>query len=76
VILRRYGDRFTIYHVFAFLIFNIGVRSRNRYISILSVARKNFIEVERIIRSLSEKRLKRARAELKESRKTANKGIY
>ena len=43
--------------------------------SILSVKKKNFLKVERIIQLLSTKRLKRAKEHLKVSRKTTNKGI-
>ncbi|KAM4064037.1 PIF1-like helicase [Hirsutella rhossiliensis] len=47
-VLRRHGGRFATHHIFAFLVFNIGVRSRNRRVSMLSVTRKNFRKVERI----------------------------
>ena len=58
-----------------FLIFNIIVRLRNCYISILSVKRKNFSEVECIIQLLSTERLKRAKEYLEVFKKTTNKGI-
>jgi hypothetical protein len=41
----------------------------------LSIKRKNFLEVEYIVQSLSIKRLKRAKEHLEVSKKTANKGI-
>ncbi|KAM4064249.1 PIF1-like helicase [Hirsutella rhossiliensis] len=30
IVLRRHGGRFALHHIFAFLVFNMGVRSRNR----------------------------------------------
>ncbi|XP_044717350.1 PIF1 protein [Hirsutella rhossiliensis] len=48
IVLRRHGGRFALHHIFAFLVFNMGVRSRNRRVSMLSVGRKNFRKVERI----------------------------
>lgn len=67
--LQRHGGRFAIHHIFAFLVFNMLVRSRNRRVSMLSVTRKNFPEVERVVRSLSAKRLERAKEELEVSGK-------
>ena len=58
-----------------FLVFNILVRLRNHHINMLSVKRKNFLEVEYIIQLLSTKRLKRAKEHLKVSKKITNKGI-
>ncbi|KAF1814387.1 hypothetical protein P152DRAFT_447755 [Eremomyces bilateralis CBS 781.70] len=42
----RHGGRFALYHIFPFLVFNVGVRSRNRRASMASVARKDFPAVE------------------------------
>ncbi|KAH6977701.1 hypothetical protein EDB80DRAFT_738395, partial [Ilyonectria destructans] len=53
IVLRRHGGRFATHYIFAFLVFNMGVRSRNRRVSMLSVTRKNFRKVERIVRSLT-----------------------
>ena len=58
-----------------FFVFNIIVKLRNHCVSILSVKRKNFLEVECIIQLLSIKRLKRAKEHLKVSKKITNKGI-
>ncbi|KJZ69562.1 hypothetical protein HIM_11055 [Hirsutella minnesotensis 3608] len=69
-VLRRHGGRFATHHIFAFLVFNMGVRSRNRRISMLSVAKKNFGKVERIVRALDADRLAAARAELEKTGKT------
>ncbi|KAI8676065.1 ATP-dependent DNA helicase [Fusarium keratoplasticum] len=75
VVLRRHGGRFATHHVFAFLVFNLGVRSRNRRVSMLSVSRKEFPAVERIVRSLSRERLELAQRELELSDQTADEGI-
>lgn len=74
-VLRRHGGRFATHHVFAFLVFNLGVRSRNRRVSILSVSRKDFPSVERIVHSLSRERLGLAQRELELSGQTADEGI-
>lgn len=74
-VLRRHGGRFATHHVFAFLVFNMGVRSRNRRVSMLSVTRKNFPKVERVVRSLTVDRLAIARAELERSGKTADSDV-
>ena len=74
-VLRRHGGRFATHHVFAFLVFNMGVRSRNRRVSMLSVTRKNFQKVERIVQSLTVDRLAVARAELERSGKTTDGGV-
>jgi hypothetical protein len=52
VVLRRHGGRFATHHIFAFLVFNMSVRSKNRRVSMLSVTRKNFRKAEGIIRTL------------------------
>jgi hypothetical protein len=75
VVLRRHGGRFATHHIFAFLVFNIGVRSRNRRVSMLSVSRKEFPKVERIVRSLTRERLDKAKAELEASTKTTDEGV-
>ncbi|KID59322.1 arrestin domain-containing protein, partial [Metarhizium hybridum] len=74
-VLRRHGGRFASHRIFAFLVFNMGVRSRNRRVSLLSVRRKNFPELERIVRSLSKSRLDVARKELEENEQTSDDGI-
>ncbi|EGY20851.1 uncharacterized protein VDAG_02375 [Verticillium dahliae VdLs.17] len=76
VVLQRHGGRFATHHVFSFLVFNMGVRSRNRRVSLLSVTRKNFPEVERIVRSLSVERLEAAKVELEATGKTGDEAVY
>ncbi|KAJ6437553.1 G1/S regulator [Purpureocillium lavendulum] len=75
IVLRRHGGRFATHHIFAFLVFNMGVKSRNRRVSMLSVTRKNFRKVERIVRSLTADRLKAASGELERSGRTADEGV-
>ncbi|RSL80042.1 hypothetical protein CEP52_017444, partial [Fusarium oligoseptatum] len=75
VALRRQGGRFATHHIFAFLIFNLGVRSRNRRVSMLSVSRKEFPVVERMVRSLSRGRLELAQRELELSGQTADEEV-
>lgn len=75
IVLRRHGGRFATHHIFAFLVFNMGVRSRNRRVSMLSVTRKSFRKVESIVRSLTAERLAAARAELESSGTTTDEGV-
>jgi len=75
VVIQRHGGRFATHHIFAFLVFNMGVRSRNRRVSMLSVTRKNFPDVERIVRSLSAERLEAAKAELEVTGKTGDESV-
>lgn len=75
IVLRRHGGRFATHHIFAFLVFNMGVRLRNRRVSMLSVTRKNFRKMERIVRSMTAERLAAARVELESSGKTTDDGV-
>ncbi|KAM4064173.1 ATP-dependent DNA helicase PIF1 [Hirsutella rhossiliensis] len=75
IVLRRHGGRFATHAIFSFLVFNMDVRSRNRRVSMLSVTRKNFPEVERIVQSLTADRLAAARLELESLGKTTDDGV-
>lgn len=75
IVLRRHGGRFATHHIFAFLVFNMGVRSRNRRASMLSVTRKNFRNVERIVQSMTAERLAAASVELEKTGKTNDDGV-
>ncbi|XP_044717277.1 PIF1 protein [Hirsutella rhossiliensis] len=75
VVLRRHGGRFATHPIFAFLVFNMGVRSKNRQASMLGVARKNFARVEGLLKSLTAQRLEAARAELEATGKTSDDGV-
>ncbi|KAM4061897.1 PIF1-like helicase [Hirsutella rhossiliensis] len=75
VVLRRHGGRFATHPIFAFLVFNMGVRSRNRQASMLCVTRKNFARVEGLLKSLTAQRLEAARVELEATGKTSDDGV-
>jgi hypothetical protein len=70
--LRRHGGRFANHWIFAFLIFHLEVRSRNRRVSLLSVSRKSFPGLERVVHSLSKSRLDASRKELEEYERTSD----
>lgn len=75
IVLRRHGGRFATHPIFSFLVFNMGVRSRNRRVSMLSVTRKNFRKVERIVRSMTAERLAQASMELEKTGKTGDDDV-
>lgn len=75
LVLQRHGGRFATHHIFVFLVFNMLVRSKNRRVSMLSVKRKDFPEVERIVQSLSAERLERAKKDMEVSGKTTDDGV-
>jgi hypothetical protein len=75
VVLQRHGGRFATHRVFTFLVFNKLVRFRNHRVSMMSVSRKEFPEVERIVQSLSVQRLENARHELEASGKTSDGAV-
>lgn len=49
IVLQRHGGRFATHRVFTFLVFNMLVRFRNHWVSMMSMSRKEFPEVERIV---------------------------
>lgn len=49
LVLQRHRGCFATHYVFAFLVFNMAVRSRNCWVSMLSVKRKKFADVESIV---------------------------
>ncbi|KAM6514317.1 hypothetical protein FALCPG4_015467 [Fusarium falciforme] len=63
LVLQRHGGRFAAHPVLAFLVFNIGVRSRNRRVSMASVRKSDF------------PRFERARVELEAFGKTTDQGV-
>ena len=70
LVLQRHGGRFAAHPVLAFLVFNIGVRYRNRRVS-----KSDFPEVERTVQALTAPRLERARVELEAVGKTTDQGV-
>ncbi|PVH90075.1 hypothetical protein DM02DRAFT_548459, partial [Periconia macrospinosa] len=75
IVLKRHGGRFATHKVFTFLVFNMLVRYRNHQVSMMSVTRKEFPEVERVVQSLSAERLERARDEIQASGKTSDGAV-
>ncbi|WAO96996.1 Helitron-like-N domain-containing protein [Fusarium falciforme] len=74
-VLQRHGGRFANHPAFSFLVFNIEVRSRNRGVSMVSVRRNDFPEVERIIQSLTLERLAKVQKELEAGGSTRDEDI-
>ncbi|CVL09413.1 uncharacterized protein FMAN_15546 [Fusarium mangiferae] len=64
MVIQRHGGRFATHPVFSVLVFNIGVRSRNRRVSMASMRRSDFPDVEHTIQDLTASRLEKARGEL------------
>ncbi len=75
IVLQRHGGRFATHKVFAFLVFNMLVRFRNHRVSMMSVTRKDFPDVDRVVRTMSTQRLERAREELEALGKTSDDAV-
>uniref|UniRef100_A0A0D2Y8C6 ATP-dependent DNA helicase n=1 Tax=Fusarium oxysporum (strain Fo5176) TaxID=660025 RepID=A0A0D2Y8C6_FUSOF len=75
MVIQRHGGRFATHPVFPFLVFNIGVRSRNRRVNMASMRRSDFPDVERTIQDLTASRLEKARGELEACGKTADPDV-
>ncbi|KAG6978077.1 hypothetical protein FocnCong_v021441 [Fusarium oxysporum f. sp. conglutinans] len=75
MVIQRHGGRFATHPVFPFPVFNIGVRSRNRRVSMASMRRSDFPDVERTIQDLTASRLEKARGELEACGKTADPDV-
>jgi hypothetical protein len=75
LLLQRHGGRFGNHHIFTFLVFNMLVRYRNHRVSLMSVKKSNFPEVERIVQSLGVERLETARKQLVEVGKTTDEDV-
>lgn len=74
-VLQRHGGRFATHPVFCFLVFNILLRSTNRRISMVRMARGSFDRLEQVYRRLTPDRLKIAEEELRETRTTTDPDI-
>jgi hypothetical protein len=74
-VLQRHGGRFATHPIFCFLVFNILLRSSNRRISMVRMAKDSFQKVERVYGSLTTDRLKAAENEMRETRKTTDPDI-
>jgi hypothetical protein len=75
IVLQRHGGRFATHKIFTFLVFNMLVRYRNHRVSMMSVTRKDFPDVEQVVRLMSAQRLERARRELEALGKTSDDGV-
>ncbi|CVL08147.1 uncharacterized protein FMAN_14189 [Fusarium mangiferae] len=75
MVIQRHGGRFATHPVFSFLVFNIGVRSRNRRVSMASMRRSDFPDVEHTIQDLTALRLEKARGELEACGKTVDPDV-
>jgi hypothetical protein len=75
VVLQRHGGHFAQHPVFSFLIFNILVRFRNRWIGKGRLKRSAFGRVEGIHRRLTPERLREARREMSETGKTTDEDV-
>jgi hypothetical protein len=75
VVLQRHGGHFAQHPVFAFLIFNILVRSRNRRIGQGRLKRSAFQRIEGIHRRLTPERLRGAQKEMLETGKTTDEDV-
>ena len=73
--LQRHGGRFATHPVFLFLVFNKLVRSSNRRISMVRMARPAFSRFERVYASLSPEKLQRASEEMRETGSTTDRDI-
>lgn len=74
-VLQRHSGRFATHPVFCFLVFNSLLRSSNRRISMVRVAKDSFRRLERVYVNLTCDRLQRAKAEMRETRTTADADI-
>jgi hypothetical protein len=75
LLIQRHGGRFANHHIFSFLVFNMLAKYRNHRVSMMSVTRSNFSDVERIVRSLGPERLEIARTQLEETGKTTDDDV-
>jgi hypothetical protein len=75
VVLQRHGGRFAQQPVFAFLIFNVLARSRNRWIAQGRVKRSAFRRIDGIHQRLTPERLRKAREEMSETGKTTDEDV-
>ncbi|EMT69198.1 hypothetical protein FOC4_g10000459 [Fusarium odoratissimum] len=74
-LVQRHGGGFASHLVFLFLVFNIRVRSRNRRVSMASIRKSDFPQVEHTIKELTAARLEKASIELESSGKTADPAV-
>ena len=71
----RHGGRFSRHSAFAFLVFNILARSRNRWVAQGRVERSAFRRVGEIYKSLSADRLRQAQQEMFDTGRTSDTNL-
>ncbi|KAH7184332.1 hypothetical protein DER44DRAFT_834834 [Fusarium oxysporum] len=74
-LVQQNGGRFASHLVILFLVFNIRVRSRNRRVSMASIRKSDFPQVEHTTEELTAARLEKASIELESSGKTADPAV-
>jgi hypothetical protein len=75
VVLQRHGGHFAQHPVFAFLIYNVLARSRNRWIAQGRVKRSAFRRIDGIHQRLAPERLRKAQEEMSETGKTTDEDV-
>ena len=75
ILIRKVGGRFATHPSFAFLVFNMLVRSENRRISHIRMAKKSFEKVRQLHESLTSDEIKAAEEEYRETRTTTNSKV-
>ncbi|KAK8869414.1 ATP-dependent DNA helicase pfh1 [Apiospora arundinis] len=75
VALQRHGGRCSRHAAFAFLVFNILLRSRNRQLAHGRLQRPAFRRVEGIYDGLTPERLQRAESEMRETGRTTDPDV-
>ncbi|KAF6781542.1 hypothetical protein CSOJ01_16073, partial [Colletotrichum sojae] len=74
-LLQRHGAKFATHPTFAFLVFNMLVRSENRRVSYLRMSKASFPMVEQIISKITAEDIEKASEEYRETRTTTNPRI-
>ncbi|KAF6804443.1 hypothetical protein CPLU01_16056, partial [Colletotrichum plurivorum] len=75
LVLQRHGARFSAHPVFSFLVFNMGVRSRNNRVSMIRVQQPDFAHSQRLLSALEPGRLEAAVKQLQETRRTTDEAV-
>jgi hypothetical protein len=74
-VLQRHGGRFATHPVFSFLIFNILLRSSNRRISMVRMAKGSFNRAEQVCQTLTAEQLRLAEVEMRRDKVTTDKDV-
>ncbi|KAG7408961.1 ATP-dependent DNA helicase PIF1 [Fusarium oxysporum f. sp. raphani] len=74
-VLQRHGGRFAVHAVFCFLVFNILLRSTNRRISMVRLAKGSFGRLDQVCGRLTMDRLKTAQGEMQDTKTTTDRDV-